>query len=85
MSGPPPLETLTFRLEHEDGTVTTETVPLDFDDIPAPVLARIIITADLTDVLDVTAHVWSYRLNVPLEAARSLVDELQRGEGVISG
>lgn len=76
---------LTFLLDYDDGTTAVETVPLDFTDIPPGVMADIIRQADTDDLYDVTARVLAYRLTVPLDVARGLLDELQRGEGVVSG
>lgn len=76
------IDSLTFCLTREDGTTTTEMVPLDFSDIPGEVIARIVAESDMSDPADVTAAVLAWRLSVPKEIARTLVDELNRGEGV---
>ena len=71
------MDELTFRVE-EDGEIREVTVPMTFDDLPSLVMATLMAVPESERV----AVVLAYRLNVPLEAAQRLVDELLHGAGV---
>lgn len=74
---------LTFEIEYDDGTTELKQVPLTFDDVPGPVKAQIVAECDPSDLIDITARMLAWRLDVPLEASRRLIDELEAGEGVV--
>ena len=69
----------TFRIEHVDGTTVDRVVPLTFDDLPADLTGRLAFLNEEERV----AALLAYRLDVPLEAAQTLVDELNSGNGIV--
>lgn len=72
-------EVLRFRIEYEDGSSAEVEVPMTFHDVPQEVAARLVFVPEAERV----SHLLAWRLDVPLEAAQRLVDELLRGEGVV--
>lgn len=72
-------ELLRFRIDYEDGSHAEVEVPMTFDDVPSEVAARLLFVPEGQRVVELLA----WRLDVPLEAAQRLVDELLRGEGVV--
>ena len=81
---PAPFDTLTFLIT-EDGETRTETISLDFSDIPPEEMTRIVYESDTTKIDDVAAGVLAYRLDVPKDAAAVLLRQMRQGGGVVDG
>ena len=73
------LTSYTFRIERDDGTIEERTVSTSFGDLPVDLIARMV---PLTE-LEKAAALLAYRLDIPLEVAQRLVDELNAGTGIV--
>ena len=84
VAAPDPLESLTLQFETEDGQFITETVSLDFSEVPPDVMFGITYTYDPHDIVGITAAVLQSKLEteVPIEVLKTLIEDLNRGEGV---
>lgn len=70
-------ETLTFLIEEDGVEPRQETIAADFSDVPADVILSVTQQVPAGDVEAFTCALLAYRLNVPLDAAVSLLRGLQ--------
>lgn len=70
-------ETLTFLVEAEGEESREVVMAADFSDIPQDVILSVTAQVPAGDVLGFTCALLAYRLNVPLDAAVSLLRGLQ--------